>query len=875
MAANCPSVAPLLLRGCLDVYRQEATSQHVAIRNTIRSAIRNLASLSSRDSAKVLATLRFQRAMPDMQLELLLKFDRLRASLFLLENLSLLPTLRNADLTGHSARTHISHDGISLETKQSLICTLREDLELSSRTLTVLCEEIAKVPESLHRSGQTLIVLSAYSLFLARTEIWTLGTASQNGGMAFPGCKDLLDCVAFVSHAKIPSSHSGANNVLDRIFAMEVCAILLTFCHVAGRSESTHDEKLNIGKCLLALLNEALSSSKARRYAPRVVINLKFPNALELQQVIEDMLFSGRTSVPRTFFGSNFLDFVHVACEWASANLELDSLVDTALAPKMESSLLAISCMRNEGVPLEFQLRQARSALTAVLSETREEYVVARDCSASSLIQYASMLLLSNERSKIPLVFQLSLERLASRVDFVKAMESLGATEAAFLSQVLYSLIFSEREPAAAFQFDHRALPLKELYILCETTATDMSCRSVRLQLLDMLDVRYSEIRHQTVAWIVQAGSKRFVELDRDIPTQSSSALARTLGAYIIQPSSDPSGHQIQKAFALARRRYCDAELFPLVTSALLTRPKSPTVTISYTSLSRDPLLLLKCTARLWDRTGIRRVVLSMLATLFETHAAIVRQTAPTGDVVNEILIARNIILIRSLIGAITSGRPLNVNLDQRSTEYCSMTIALIRRLICERPDLLALMLKQGLEERSLDWIVTYIPECMERCSSMLSLLSDRSSFSAVERILVADSVLRIAVAHGHRYPDESKAIVYAALSQLIGSFFLVLGPVGVPVSTLVVQGTSLDSTHIARRVTFRMLNALSRVRSYRIGVYGECMMALQKLAGLCRGETIVGGLSGSVGNRQKNLLKDILDAVVATGNSLGVSLQV
>lgn len=114
---------------------------------------------------------------------------------------------------------------------------------------------------------------------------------------------------------------------------------------------------------------------------------------------------------------------------------------------------------------------------------------------------------------------------------------------------------------------------------------------------------------------------------------------------------------------------------------------------------------------------------------------------------------------------------------------------------------------------------------------------------------------------------------MYAALSQLVSAFFLVLGPVGVPVSTLI--GSGLDATATSRKAAFRMISVLSKVQSFRSDLRNECIMAIQKLVGVCKGENIVSGVSGALASRQKSLVKELLDSLLQANNAIGGGAQV
>eukprot|EP00540_Astrosyne_radiata_P023196 CAMPEP_0116824502 /NCGR_PEP_ID=MMETSP0418-20121206/1435_1 /TAXON_ID=1158023 /ORGANISM="Astrosyne radiata, Strain 13vi08-1A" /LENGTH=184 /DNA_ID=CAMNT_0004452885 /DNA_START=107 /DNA_END=658 /DNA_ORIENTATION=- len=183
------------------------------------------------------------------------------------------------------------------------------------------------------------------------------------------------------------------------------------------------------------------------------------------------------------------------------------------------------------------------------------------------------------------------------------------------------------------------------------------------------------------------------------------------------------------------------------------------------------------------------------------------------------------------------------------------------------------MLVKQGLPTTAADWLVNHVPECMGDATNLTVLLSERSCLSATERLVTADAGIRIAIAHGSQDENAAKSLVLAGLSQLIASFFLVVGPVGMPVSVMMEENGD-DVTQKCREATFRILNAIQRVRGDRKGIRNECSVALQKLAGMCKGESLLMGASGTVANRKKALLKEIWDTIVKALNAMGSAVQ-
>jgi hypothetical protein len=185
------------------------------------------------------------------------------------------------------------------------------------------------------------------------------------------------------------------------------------------------------------------------------------------------------------------------------------------------------------------------------------------------------------------------------------------------------------------------------------------------------------------------------------------------------------------------------------------------------------------------------------------------------------------------------------------------------------------MLVKESLPDEVQDWLIEFVPESMSDWQSLATLLTDRCSLTAAERLLAADSVLRVAIAHGHACEEEAQSLAFAALTLLVSSFFLVVGPVGVPVNALLRDDNSLDVMQASRKATLRMLRSLPHVRGRRTHLRDECGMALQKLAGLCKGETIMGGFPGAVVGGRKAVLKEVYDAITKAANAVGSTIQI
>ena len=96
-------------------------------------------------------------------------------------------------------------------------------------------------------------------------------------------------------------------------------------------------------------------------------------------------------------------------------------------------------------------------------------------------------------------------------------------------------------------------------------------------------------------------------------------------------------------------------------------------------------------------------------------------------------------------------------------------------------------------------------------------MLSERTSLTPAEPLVAADAVIRIAIVHGHTNEIEAANMAYTALVQLVDSFFLVVGPVRVPVPNLG-QSTANDVSALTNFICpVRHRNFVPKIESIHV----------------------------------------------------------
>ena len=109
----------------------------------------------------------------------------------------------------------------------------------------------------------------------------------------------------------------------------------------------------------------------------------------------------------------------------------------------------------------------------------------------------------------------------------------------------------------------------------------------------------------------------------------------------------------------------------------------------------------------------------------------------------------------------------------------------------------------------------------------------------------------------------DASQLILTAVSQLVDSFYLVLGPVGLlPVDALFTAESGTPITQISQKAAFRMLKALTKLKGINNHIRRDCSMILQKLISLCKQE-----LQGTAVGRRKQLVKEMYDAAMKVEN--------
>ncbi|KAL3924619.1 MAG: hypothetical protein SGILL_000933 [Bacillariaceae sp.] len=880
LAANCPASTPALLLGCIETYSMAIQNKHIAIAETAKECVTALAKLSRTECTRVLCRLQISGVMLDVQLRLAAQLGNFQLSCFIAQHLtpsaistgyknisSRLPIPRLERQLSRESSTEIpdaENEDLSptshLDSSEpTLLSHLIKNHTLYAETLGFFAEELSSAPGKILQSqGKWCLSLRALALLLLVP--LTDAEIAQKMHQSFVGLirsfVNVLGGLDINVDRLLQPDRAEADNIF-RLFCS--CGILL-IARASTNADPANDEVVkslsevifeNVKKMFLTsrtLERSWISICTAvRDERTRALLNCvmePISQAVEgtNDDAIAESILSGLRSFCRMFDTRSD----------ATQPFDLLSRAGALLQSFDESSVRGTLHVGDTGDLLrDLLLTDANVGATSLVCSTE----------ILQFIVEGTRLLDNEQESSLPVVLPSYLDKTWSQIVSGSAHATAHPTnddESIYLLRLLYSLEYLDGRSSALCAVEPWSLPIKEAM----TMARRLPSNSAKFFLLselrrlvwthcpDLNDSACFANRTQPIAPFVAMSREKLME-----------ALYLSIRSIVNKEAvSAGDDKDVEFLFLQARSLLCDADLYCTVASACLSSPHSPTPRYSYSHLCRDPLVVLRYPLSVWSNKGLRRILLTTLRALILANNSISLNKSPMDSCAEELLVARDAIIVRCLLAVSHGG-------NSEHAQICSSTTSFLRWLISGRSGILGLLVKQGLEDVDVDWLVENVPEAMKDAQSLLQILSEKSCLTASERMSAADAISRIVIVHGGDFSDkEASQMTAVALQQLVESFYLILGPVGVPVNALLCDDSGTDATQSSRKAAFRILKALIRVRARR-QAFHICGTGLQKLASLCKGES--SSVQGAVAAKRKQLLKEVFDAA---SKAVGVS---
>ena len=918
LGANCPASVPSLLLGCIDAYSLalEHGGTNTSIIKAAKQGVKALAKLSSSEKARVQNKLQYLSIMVDVQLQLSMETlpsssssSSPGACCLLIKHLSdelIVSTIQTSNKeenykngasklqnleqsAGNTSSDFRQSNGRApngLSKESSMIRALgMGNLDLYKQALDFFAKEFSTVAndseqnDAIFGNGKICLLLKAYTWLL----LVPIDDNSENSvPLLYKGellqkyvekvstqLIRLTNCLSKSSQQQQRSIPKSSN--LDRSFKLIQAAMTLTMARMLSISPSSQLENFFQQPVKNTAFHMKQVSMSARDFCCKFDEAISSGNTLIVMMlIVSESLGLQRVSLVNECFSSveNGVKLLGKTFSTICDSDPSDNGHDRSLDLISNASILLVemshSCADNDN-GLSSRVHEAMSTILKLEPTEVSPSHLIQSNSISEFVVNATVYLSGRGKLQLPFIMAPQLEllgtkqRLFHNVTGKSGQVLLDDSTSIFLLLLLHAFEYLEQNPKSPFSFDPRTLPIKEALerskIILEVCPSnkflheklkyyiERHCPEIATQ----MDDPESQLPHDNQVIPALDSFTR-----QEIISLLNSSIRSGVEKSKVE-SDDQDATTIERVFLEAKSKLSDADLCCTVVSSLLASPHKPPPTFTYSLLCRDPLVLLKCPYKVWKCSGLRRITLTILCSLLESNAVIVTNDSQVQESTEEFLAARDAVVIRCLLTTMTGSET-----GAAPIPYCSMTTSVVRSIIRKRQGVVALLVKQGLSEKALDWLVEFVPETMNDSQDMIQMLSDRRSLTPAERLVAAASILRIAIVQGHSNEIDAAAMAYSALSQLIDAFFLVLGPVGVPVNALLVDDFGLDVTQISRKAAFRILRSLLKVRGRRSRLRKECAMALHKIASLCKGESAVAGVAGAVAGRRKNLLKEI-----------------
>jgi hypothetical protein len=874
LAANCPAASTALLRGCInacilaDLSDSDEVDGALSITQCARDSVEAIASLSSREAMGAVSMLRQSCVTPDLMFQIMVENDAADAIAILWDGLRRFLNENEEDKPLQNGRYRIRiRDTVfgALRPKKEasllVVESIRKDSEFASRIGTFIVsqlESVSKMSESGVIWGQAAMIVQSLGMYavigsplddfnFTETSIAAMMNLSQMAYELVSGRK-----------ANSEDSSQDPNNILceasrcDAYVKSALASCIVICFHSFSRAQTIENGLSCLTQCFRPFHKWHVSVA-TRSFALRIADLISQNETQSLWKLLLLTLLNKDEDIPSQYQHSR-LDSIKV-CEWAKDILPPSH---TTLKWKDTKALVEMGHTNVE-------LGEFDEIIKRIFGDLEKCNVLYEDEDALTLIETSIVRLENMDSPTIPLILPLSIGKVSSHfLKDVRNIESMAWRQ--LILHLVYTFVFLEKHPKSPFSLNPRSLQLREIIqYICESPPnilTSKLLRSIDVFCPEFLDQGFDSLPH------VQDGIHASFQLHHK--QLGPMAVAKIVQNVLSDKQSlSPTGRMTIERIFLSSRAICQSnEVDVEVARALLTSVGDSFHFLSYSTLCTDPLVLLKCSLKVWFNNELRRILLLILNRALMANDKLVRETKSGESTVSECLASRDTLVVRSFVFLLSSS--CNETND-RVPLSCPLMISMVRFMVAQRPGLSASIIKQGLPEIALDWFIHNIPEVFNDAQELSTMLENRS-LNIVEKSRIADGGLRIAIVHGS-CDNISQRLVYNALSVLISSFYIVIGPVGVPVNVLC-DDKEQDITQSCREHLFRMLATLQNINSRRKNLKGEAILALSKLASLCKTDAAVGDLSANALQKRKKLLEKVWDSVKKVNEALGGGVQ-
>lgn len=856
LAANCSIASAALVRGVIDACRiaemcndGERKDGNIRIIQCAKESVESIATLSTREASHVAGVLRQSCIMPDVLIRVLMTHNADSAVHIIWS------VFRESSGEIQQTRVIGCVSRLRVRNKDNLFAAFRPQDTISSKVLGAL-----RGDSDLAASTRSFLISYLSRLHNNVNIVWgQVVMCVQSLGMLVHGCGvGPLDEI------------EKCNKILFGMLKSINCA------ERESRETSKYDEFVKSAIATLTIIcSKYMSLSGANKNAFKSVY---FPSFHDWVVSRASAAFIER--MQQWIVGCEVKCFQNaLLCAIFSEKQAIDSTndEDAEIANFCElASLLCTDAKRDDSFAgligliemggssnVSYELFSA--ALDKVMDDPIKCSELYHDKNVLIFIDTAISKLMRKDPPCIPAVLPLSIDFQCRKV--LKEMKcNDGNLLRQFLIHLVYAFSFLSKFPKTSFGIIPSSLPLKEIVARICHGETSLVGKAI----IKFVKQFCPEILQQGIDRLprVQDG----VELKFDIELIKPASVACAVQDVIYSRDSQPSNTRIdlERRYLASRATFPSIEVDVEVASALLRSVEDSYHFMSYSILSKDPLVLLKCSLGVWTNDTLRRILLCIFNRVLVAHDALVSDAASDPEVSSECLASRDVLVVRCFL-CLLSGCYNEKKESADCAINCPIMLSMVRHAVAKHRGLAASLVRQGLPFNALDWFVHNVPETFADATELTTMLESKT-LTVMEKLQISDGALRMSILHGVN-DSTSQRLVYNALSVLVSSFYLVVGPVGVPVNVLCDEH-GRDITQTCRVVMFRMLGILCNIGSENKNLQHEAILSLSKIANLCKSDGAIGGLKGTALKKRKKLLTEVWDAIVKANEAFGGGVQ-